>query len=88
MTTTSIRPDRHDPTAAPEVALLGTGRMGAPMAANLARGGPDVRAWNRTANHAEALAADPATIWHRWPLRLAARAMVIQRQTASGGDSQ
>jgi 3-hydroxyisobutyrate dehydrogenase len=30
------------------VAYLGLGRMGAPMAANLARAGVDVRAWNRT----------------------------------------
>ncbi|MGH9058923.1 MAG: NAD(P)-binding domain-containing protein, partial [Acidimicrobiales bacterium] len=30
------------------VAFLGTGIMGLPMAANLARAGHDVRAWNRT----------------------------------------
>jgi hypothetical protein len=39
MTTTSIRPDHHDQAATPVVAFLGTGRMGTPMAANLARAG-------------------------------------------------
>jgi 3-hydroxyisobutyrate dehydrogenase len=48
--------------ATPVVAFLGTGRMGAPMAANLARGGFDVRVWNRTASRAEALAADGAVV--------------------------
>jgi 3-hydroxyisobutyrate dehydrogenase len=47
-------------TTTPAIAFLGTGRMGAPMAANLARGGFDVRVWNRTASRAEALAADGA----------------------------
>jgi 3-hydroxyisobutyrate dehydrogenase len=46
----------------PVVALLGTGRMGGPMAANLARGGFDVRVWNRTSSRAEALAADGAVV--------------------------
>ncbi len=62
MTTTSIRPDRHDRTATPVVAFLGTGRMGAPMAVNLARAGFDVRVWNRTVSRAEALAADGAVV--------------------------
>jgi 3-hydroxyisobutyrate dehydrogenase len=48
--------------ATPVVAFLGTGRMGGPMAANLARGGFDVRAWNRTSGRAEALAADGAVV--------------------------
>jgi 3-hydroxyisobutyrate dehydrogenase len=50
------------PPAAPAIAFLGTGRMGAPMAANLARGGFDVRVWNRTASRAEALVADGAVV--------------------------
>jgi 3-hydroxyisobutyrate dehydrogenase len=49
------------PTA-PAIAFLGTGRMGAPMAANLARGGFAVRAWNRTASRAAPLAEDGAAI--------------------------
>jgi 3-hydroxyisobutyrate dehydrogenase len=45
----------------PSIAFLGTGRMGGPMAANLARAGFDVRVWDRTASHADALTADGAT---------------------------
>ncbi|BCX88078.1 3-hydroxyisobutyrate dehydrogenase [Methylomarinovum tepidoasis] len=41
----------------PVIAWLGTGLMGAPMAARLARYGFTVHAWNRTAAKAEALAA-------------------------------
>ena len=43
------------------IAFLGTGRMGGPMAANLARAGFEVRAWDRTASHAAALIKDGAT---------------------------
>jgi 3-hydroxyisobutyrate dehydrogenase len=57
---TSVRVNRDDRTATPVVAFLGTGRMGAPMAANLARAGFDVRVWNRTSSRAEALVADGA----------------------------
>jgi 3-hydroxyisobutyrate dehydrogenase len=56
----SVRVNRGDRTATPVVAFLGMGRMGAPMAANLARAGFDVRVWNRTGSRAEALAADGA----------------------------
>ncbi|HTR94047.1 MAG TPA: NAD(P)-dependent oxidoreductase [Trebonia sp.] len=52
----------NGPTAAPAVAFLGTGRMGGPMAANLARGGLEVRVWNRTAARAAAIAADGAAV--------------------------
>jgi 3-hydroxyisobutyrate dehydrogenase len=44
------------------VAVLGTGIMGAPMARNLAGAGHDVRAWNRTAERAQPLAADGVTV--------------------------
>jgi 3-hydroxyisobutyrate dehydrogenase len=54
--------DRSGRAAAPVIAFLGTGRMGAPMAANLARAGFGVRAWDRAAGHAAALAADGATV--------------------------
>jgi 3-hydroxyisobutyrate dehydrogenase len=40
------------------VAVLGTGIMGAPMARNLRAAGHEVRAWNRSAEKAEALADD------------------------------
>jgi 3-hydroxyisobutyrate dehydrogenase len=46
----------------PAIAFLGTGRMGAPMAANLARRGFAVRVWNRTASRAAVLAQDGAAI--------------------------
>ena len=42
----------------PAVAVLGTGIMGAPMAANMAKAGLDVRVWNRTREKAEALASE------------------------------
>jgi 3-hydroxyisobutyrate dehydrogenase len=38
-----------------KVAVLGTGIMGAPMAANIARAGHDVTVWNRTRSKAEAV---------------------------------
>jgi 3-hydroxyisobutyrate dehydrogenase len=59
---TPARPGRDGQAAAPVVAFLGTGRMGGPMAANLARGGLAVRVWNRTRSRAEALAADGAVV--------------------------
>ncbi|MBJ6639058.1 NAD(P)-dependent oxidoreductase [Streptomyces sp. DHE7-1] len=45
-------------TDKPTVAVLGTGIMGAAMARNIARAGLGVRAWNRTREKAEPLAAD------------------------------
>src|SRR6478752_3169495 len=50
------------PPTAPAIAFLGTGRMGGPMAANLAHGGFGVRVWNRTISRAAALAADGAVV--------------------------
>ncbi|QIN81674.1 NAD-binding protein [Rubrobacter tropicus] len=45
-----------------KVALLGTGIMGAAMARNLLKAGMEVRAWNRSAEKAEPLAEDGATV--------------------------
>ena len=45
-----------------QVAVLGTGIMGAGMARSLLRAGHDVRVWNRTAARAQPLAADGATV--------------------------
>lgn len=59
---TSVRSGGDGHAATPVIAFLGTGRMGAPMAANLARGGFSVRVWNRTASRAQALAADGAVV--------------------------
>ena len=49
-------------TDKPTVSVLGTGIMGAAMARNLCRAGFGVRAWNRTREKAEPLAADGAHI--------------------------
>jgi 3-hydroxyisobutyrate dehydrogenase len=46
----------------PSVAFLGTGIMGEPMAANIAKAGLPVRAWNRTREKAEPLTAHGATV--------------------------
>ncbi|SPT59565.1 NAD(P)-dependent oxidoreductase [Actinomadura madurae] len=45
-----------------QIAVLGTGIMGAPMARNLLRNGHQVAAWNRTRDRAEPLAADGAAV--------------------------
>src|SRR3954447_21196672 len=42
------------------IAFIGTGIMGAPMARNLALAGHDVVAWNRTASKAEGIGATVA----------------------------
>ena len=47
------------------VAFLGTGTMGAPMAANIARSGLTVRVWNRTADRARPLEEHSATLAER-----------------------
>ncbi|HET7900260.1 MAG TPA: NAD(P)-dependent oxidoreductase [Candidatus Nanopelagicales bacterium] len=44
-----------------DVAVLGTGRMGAAMVRRLAEGGHHVRVWNRTAETAERLVAEVST---------------------------
>jgi len=68
MTTTQLAAQQITPArpgqtrqATPVIAFLGTGRMGGPMAANLARAGFRVQAWDRTASHAAALIKDGAT---------------------------
>ena len=45
-----------------DVAVLGTGIMGAPMARNIAAAGHDVRVWNRTREKAEALEGAGVTV--------------------------
>ncbi|MCP2245131.1 NAD(P)-dependent oxidoreductase [Lentzea aerocolonigenes] len=45
-----------------EIAVLGTGLMGAPIAANLSAAGHQVRVWNRTRAKAEPLAAQGVTV--------------------------
>jgi 3-hydroxyisobutyrate dehydrogenase len=48
--------------AGPRVGWIGTGRMGAAMAARLARAGTDLTVWNRTRAKAEPLAALGCTV--------------------------
>ena len=55
-------PEVDQRAATTAIAFLGTGRMGGPMAANLARAGFGVRAWDRTASRAAALIVDGATV--------------------------
>lgn len=56
----TVHPSRDDRITNPVVAFLGVGRMGGPMAVNLARAGFQVRVWNRTGSRAEALGAEGA----------------------------
>jgi 3-hydroxyisobutyrate dehydrogenase len=54
-------PPTHD-AARPAIAVLGTGRMGAPIARNLLAAGFEVSVWNRTAERAAPLGADGARL--------------------------
>jgi 3-hydroxyisobutyrate dehydrogenase len=67
----------------PNIALLGTGTMGAPIARNLLRAGFELRVWNRTLSKAEALVNDGA---HRacTPAEAAADADVLITMLTDG----
>jgi 3-hydroxyisobutyrate dehydrogenase len=54
-------PSKHDPDS-PTIAVLGTGRMGAPIAHNLLAAGFEVSVWNRTGSRAAPLVADGARL--------------------------
>jgi 3-hydroxyisobutyrate dehydrogenase-like beta-hydroxyacid dehydrogenase len=64
------------------IGWIGAGRMGAPMARRLARGGADVTVWNRTRAKAEALAEDGARVADRI-VDLADRDVVFTMVSAS-----
>jgi len=64
------------------VAVLGTGIMGAPMAANLAAAGLDVRAWNRTAARAAPLAERGVTVCADAPEAVRGADVVVTMLTA------
>jgi 3-hydroxyisobutyrate dehydrogenase len=81
--TTSAPPGRDHPAVTPVIAFLGTGRMGSPMAANLARGGFAVRAWNRTISRADALTADGAVVASS-PAEAARGASIVITMLADG----
>ena len=59
------------------VAFVGLGRMGRPMAANLAAAGIPVIAWNRTRAAADALAAHPLVAVADTPREAAAQARAV-----------
>jgi 3-hydroxyisobutyrate dehydrogenase len=71
------------PPLTPTIAFLGTGRMGYPMAVNLARAGLHVRAWNRTASRAAALIPHGATVGN-CPADAAAGAGIVVTMLADG----
>jgi 3-hydroxyisobutyrate dehydrogenase len=68
----------------PEIAVLGTGRMGAPIARNLLAAGFDVAVWNRTAGRARELAAAGARLAAS-PADAARSADVVLTMLADGG---
>ena len=53
-----------NPSPAERIGFLGLGIMGRPMAANLARAGFEVLAWNRTRERAEELAPKASGTLH------------------------
>lgn len=61
---TPARPSGGHRTKTPVIAFLGTGRMGGPMAANLARSGFELRVWNRTTSRTAALGRLGAFVAH------------------------
>ncbi|MER5521494.1 NAD(P)-dependent oxidoreductase [Streptomyces sp. NPDC002763] len=61
-TATAPTDPRRLATSTSTIAFVGTGRMGGPMAANLARAGFDVRVWNRTADRAALLTGAGAAV--------------------------
>jgi 3-hydroxyisobutyrate dehydrogenase len=84
---TPARTDRDDRAATPVVAVIGTGRMGGPMAANLARGGFDMRVWDRTVAHAEPLAAGGAVVAAS-PAEAATGAAIVITMLADGAATE
>ena len=56
------RRDSSEDSTGPRVGWIGTGRMGAAMAARLARAGADLTGWNRTRAKAEPLAELGCTV--------------------------
>jgi 3-hydroxyisobutyrate dehydrogenase len=75
----SARQDPHRPT----IAVLGTGRMGAPIARNLLAAGFAVTVWNRTESRAAALVQDGAILGSS-PLVAASDAAVVLTMLADG----
>ncbi|HEV7973299.1 NAD(P)-dependent oxidoreductase [Amycolatopsis sp.] len=70
-------------TSRPTVALLGTGIMGLPMAANLLAAGLTVRVWNRTVEKARPLAEQGAEVFAT-PAEAVAGAEIVVTMLAEG----
>ncbi|MFD8388363.1 NAD(P)-dependent oxidoreductase [Streptomyces sp. NPDC059680] len=90
MTTTQTTSPANTPASlggrapkTPVIAFLGTGRMGGPMAVNLARGGFQLRVWNRTSSRAAALAGHGAFVAHT-PAEAAQSAGILITMLADG----
>ena len=67
----------------PEITLLGTGLMGAPMAANLLKAGFPVHVWNRTRSKAEPLVEKGATL-HEEAIEAASKADFVITMVSDG----
>lgn len=75
MSTASLHPRSYDATPAKNVAFLGLGVMGHPMAGHLARAGHHVTVFNRTPAKAQA-----------WVAEFGGRAAATPREAAQGAD--
>ncbi|HWC85119.1 MAG TPA: NAD(P)-dependent oxidoreductase [Solirubrobacteraceae bacterium] len=75
------------PGAKPTIAVLGTGRMGAPIAANLLRAGFPVRVWNRTLARARPL-EEAGAVLAGSPAKAAAGADVLLTMLADGAATE
>jgi 3-hydroxyisobutyrate dehydrogenase-like beta-hydroxyacid dehydrogenase len=71
-----------------QVGFAGLGRMGAPMATNLARAGFEVTVWNRTTEKANRLAEDIAVAVSATPRELAERSEIVITMLANDPASQ
>jgi len=67
----------YEPTPSLQVAFLGMGVMGAPMAGHLARAGHQVTVYNRTAAKAQAWVAEYGGAWAATPREAAAGADLV-----------
>lgn len=66
------------------VGFIGLGRMGTPMATNIAQAGFPLTVWNRTAEKAEAFAAETGAAVAADPAELAAASDVVVTMVADG----
>jgi 3-hydroxyisobutyrate dehydrogenase-like beta-hydroxyacid dehydrogenase len=84
MSMSTNTPAAPGPRALPVVGFIGLGRMGAPLAANLARAGYPLVVWNRGADKAVAFAQAEACDVAADPAELTARADIVVTMVADG----